>query len=1004
MTITTDKFIMQSKPQDYSQARELLKHALTLGISIELDGENLRLTGDTKRLDSASIAALRAQKGEMIALLSACDERLQATTSRPDTLPLSQSQHRHLQQAAPLTLRVATVHGSLDPAILAQAAHAVFQRHEALRTRVTAAPESPRQQIESPAPDTFSSLTLPHRPDLSALPTLIKGDSPVHLLQIRHAGGETLVLAAPRWLADDWSLNRVLREWAIGYSTLNTRDSQAAAPLATPQLADYALAEQRMLNHPANELRRQQALVRLGHDGSTDRPYTCNGHTVSHNDLANAVDLGRLAGEQGVTQFAILLAGYELAAHLTNPGGTPLLSIPFANRQTRAFANTVGPLESTVALRLSQESLVGNEQTLGARILNAQALLSFAHDQQDLPLAASLAGAGALSAHIGLLTTVGPLQFGDVLVEEDAHPVIPADAPLALVHRHDGDKLSFTLAYDAARHEEQQITALVDHYQFILANARALMTCPIDNIPTEPQTRARFLADRSSDPQQITSSLCAIFASVLKVAQVNPDSNFFELAGNSLSVAKVVSRIKREFNVAISFSEVFRNPTPAGLAALIMSRGTAVGPTLTHRPGVAELPAAPQQARYFSSYNVSLAKTARASVVFGEWDDLALFEQALNHLVQRHELLRTGFFEQDGTLMQTIAAATPLQCEVITPEATTPLLIRREIERLVRAKPFELAQPPLLHAVVARMANGKVLSAVSVFSGILDAFSEGLLEDELVDAYDRARNGTLALWDALPLQYQDFSRWQHELAQSAQWDKARQFWHEAYPEDYAGFHFPVTQEGPRKAEMRVFLLGEELSESVKRAAAASESSLFGYLLANFFQLAATFYQRNDVSVGLLYHGRENEELERLIGYFVDLLCLRCDVAPDEPFPTLVKRVNDALFASIDMRSYQYQQLSARFDVAPSDPIFPITGFHVNNVIAPGREKQVPADFTTQVLALPYAPKFDFNIYVHESNRGILLRMAYAQCVADTETAAKIAETFIDLVTKNTSAA
>jgi hypothetical protein len=371
-------------------------------------------------------------------------------------------------------------------------------------------------------------------------------------------------------------------------------------------------------------------------------------------------------------------------------------------------------------------------------------------------------------------------------------------------------------------------------------------------------------------------------------------------------------------------------------------------------------------------------------------------------LVERHELLRTAYFERDGKLMQRVMPAAGLEIERVILAESDPRARQRELDGLVRKRPIDLREPPLVRVLIADRGDGGLQSVFAVFNGILDAYSEGLLEQELLDAYALARTGRLASRAPLKLQYQDFCRWQNELARTQAHASARTFWHSLYPPDYPGFHYPVAEGQPRKGEMRIFLLGEALSEAARGAAAVCESSLFGFLLANFFELGAEIYQRHDVSVGLLYHGRESEEMQDLIGYFVDLFCLRVDTDPAHDFAQRVRRVNEMLFRSVDMRTYQYHELAASHGLSPADPVFPITGFHVNNVIVPGREKQLPADFTSQVLALPYAPKFDFNIYVHESNRGILLRMAYATCVADEARGEEIARRFVEIVHANTT--
>ncbi|MDC8975939.1 phosphopantetheine-binding protein, partial [Mycobacterium marinum] len=92
--------------------------------------------------------------------------------------------------------------------------------------------------------------------------------------------------------------------------------------------------------------------------------------------------------------------------------------------------------------------------------------------------------------------------------------------------------------------------------------------------------------------------LAGLFAEVLGVAQVGIDDRFFDLGGHSLSVTRLVARIRAELNVEVPIRAVFNAPTVAELAQWISEHGGArVRAALVARERPARLPLSYAQTR-----------------------------------------------------------------------------------------------------------------------------------------------------------------------------------------------------------------------------------------------------------------------------------------------------------------------------------------------------------------------------------------------------------------------
>ena len=82
-------------------------------------------------------------------------------------------------------------------------------------------------------------------------------------------------------------------------------------------------------------------------------------------------------------------------------------------------------------------------------------------------------------------------------------------------------------------------------------------------------------------------TLAAIWESLLGVAPIGVEDDFFELKGDSLLAAQVMSRLHQAVEVKLPLSLIFDYPTIGALAAQIDDRaGTAAAQRLPYEEGV----------------------------------------------------------------------------------------------------------------------------------------------------------------------------------------------------------------------------------------------------------------------------------------------------------------------------------------------------------------------------------------------------------------------------------
>ncbi|QEU88460.1 non-ribosomal peptide synthase/polyketide synthase [Streptomyces viridosporus] len=406
--------------------------------------------------------------------------------------------------------------------------------------------------------------------------------------------------------------------------------------------------------------------------------------------------------------------------------------------------------------------------------------------------------------------------------------------------------------------------------------------------------------------------LCGLFAEILGLPAVGVDDSFFELGGHSLQATRLVSRVRSAFDVELPLRSLFESATPAGLAALLQ-RSADGRPPLEPRPRPAEIPLSFAQRRLWflgrfdttgAGYNIPLVLQ-----LDGELDRDALSD-ALTDVIARHESLRTVFAETDGRPHQVVLPPAP--AAALRPVAVTDDDLD---DRLAEAAslPFDLATETPLRVTLFALGARRHVLLLLLHHIAGDGWSLAPLARDLSTAYAARRSGATPAWEPLPVQYADYSLWQHELFGSEDDEDsvgARQIAHwkqvlAGLPEELA---LPTDRPRPAQASLRgdvvPFSLTPKLHRKLVQLSRDSRCSLFMVLQAGLAALLDRLGCGEDIPIGTAVAGRTDEALDDLVGFFVNNLVLRCDTSGDPSFRELLARVRET-----DLTAYAHQDVS-----------------------------------------------------------------------------------------------
>ena len=281
--------------------------------------------------------------------------------------------------------------------------------------------------------------------------------------------------------------------------------------------------------------------------------------------------------------------------------------------------------------------------------------------------------------------------------------------------------------------------------------------------------------------------------------------------------------------------------------------GQAARPALCPMVRPAEIPLSFAQRRLWflnrlegpnATYTIPLAVRLTGAL------DRAALEAALGDIVERHESLRTIFPDTLGVPRQLILEASAARPRLLVTEVSADALPRALANAAQRG--FDLAgEPPLrVHLFTLDESEHVLLLLLHHIAG--DGWSLAPLARDLARCYGARRNRRTPELAALPVQYADYTLWQHEVL-GAEEDKesaiARQlaFWTSTLKDLPDQIELPSDRPRPAVASHRgdrvSFTLPAELHGGLVALARTSGASLFMVLQAALAALLSPAGQR-----------------------------------------------------------------------------------------------------------------------------------------------------------------
>ncbi|NBI30765.1 non-ribosomal peptide synthetase [Chengkuizengella marina] len=504
----------------------------------------------------------------------------------------------------------------------------------------------------------------------------------------------------------------------------------------------------------------------------------------------------------------------------------------------------------------------------------------------------------------------------------------------------------------------------------------------------DPNINVTSRVEYVAHTNKIEESLVQIWMEVLSVEKIGINDNFFEIGGHSLRATMLVGKIHKTFNIDIPLREVFRLTTVKEQAEYLLGAKESMYSSIEKAPIQEYYEASSAQKRTYILNQIDSAQTAYnlpSTVILEGNVDIYKIEETLRKIIRRHENLRTSFEMIEGSIVQKVGEEVAFSVKYEEIETKSTYEQDKKINDLINQfiKPFDLSIAPLLRVNIVKMNTGKYLMMFDMHHIISDGISTGILIDEFVMLYAGKELPELII------QYKDYAVWQNELIRSGGLKEQEKYWMEVFKGEIPVLNLPLDYRRPVVqnfvGKKTGFTIDVKLKQKLMDLAKIEGVTMYMLLLAGYTTLLHKYTGQEDIIVGSPIAGRRHDDLNNIIGMFVNTLAMRNNPSGEQTFREYLSKVKDNALKAFENQDYQFEELVEKVDAnrdMSRNALFDTMLAFQNTEIA---ELDIEGLKLSPYISEHNISKFDISIYVAESMDGLEIVIEYSTALFKGET-------------------
>ncbi|WP_312653308.1 non-ribosomal peptide synthetase, partial [Aminipila sp.] len=422
----------------------------------------------------------------------------------------------------------------------------------------------------------------------------------------------------------------------------------------------------------------------------------------------------------------------------------------------------------------------------------------------------------------------------------------------------------------------------------------------------EPERLNNTGVEYESPRNEVEQKLEELWRDILKIEKIGINDDFFELGGHSIRATILAARIRKEMNVDVSIKEVFIFPTIKGMAKYILSSEKRIYNAIEPLDEKPYYIVSSIQKRIYILQEMDEKSTIynmpEILLIEGKLDKTRV-QVTFKKLVQRHEALRTSFEIIGDEIVQKVHQEIKFKIDYykVQKEQT------EETEEIIRnfIKYFDLSIAPLFRIGIIELSEETHVLMMDMHHIISDGTSREIFIKDFASLYDGEE------LKELKIQYKDFAEWQRSELKKDKMKKQEEYWLKVFEGELPVLNIPSDYPRPavksNEGSHYGFIIDELLYRHIKEFARKNELTIFMVLLASLSITLAKYSRQDDITIGSVMAGRDNADIEDVIGVFLNNIAFRCRPNGDKKVIEYLTEIKECVLEGYENQSYPIEE-------------------------------------------------------------------------------------------------